>query len=153
MSSPTDHISLMYVMNILISSSHILPQDAGFLFANIPNKKCRLRFGPIVSYLIQIWRTAELHCKVSWKWHTLTPLFNNCSVLIGGRPILCSPWNNSNIRTLKNVYCDTGLCTFQDFRGKYNVPVHSFFFLPPTQVIFKSTGCLFAASTTYSPNI
>lgn len=72
------------------------------------------------------------------------------TVLTGGRPILCSPWNNSNIRTLKNVHCDTGLCTFQDIRGKYNVPAHSFFlffFLPPTQVIFKSTGCLFAAST------
>lgn len=86
------------------------------VFANILNKQCRLRFGPTVSQLIQLWRAAELQCKFSCKWHTPMPLFNNSSLLIGERPISHSSWNSRNIHTLKNVYCDTGLCTFQDIK-------------------------------------
>ena len=89
------------------------------LFANISNKQCRLRFGPTVSQLIQIWHAAELQCKISYKWHTLRLIFNSHGLLIGGRPISCSAWSNSNIRTLDEVYSDTRLRTFQDIRDRY----------------------------------
>lgn len=46
------------------------------LFANISNKQCRLRFGPRVLHLVQTWCVAELQCKVSCKWHTLTPILS-----------------------------------------------------------------------------
>ena len=98
------------------------------LFANISSKQCRVRFGPIVSQLIQTWRAAELQCKISCKWHTLTPIFNNHGLLIGGRPISCPTLRNSNIRIFADLYSDTGLRNFQDFRDRYNLPANSFFF-------------------------
>ena len=60
--------------------------------------------------------------------HTLTPIFNNHGLLIGGRPISCSTWCNSNVGTIDDLYRDTGLRTFQDIRNRYNLTANSFFF-------------------------
>lgn len=127
------------------------------LFANISNKQCRIHFSPTVSQLIQTWRAAELQYKISCKWYTLTPIFTNHGLLIGGRPISCSTWSNSNIRTFDEVYSDTGLSTFQDIRDRYNLPANSFFsicnldHLYRCMVLRDTNHHLFTHCTNYLP--
>ncbi len=99
------------------------------LFANISIKHCQLHFSVIISQLIQTWHAAEIQCKISCKWHTLTPIFNNMGLLIAGRPISCSAWSSCNVHTLGDIYNDSGLNSFQDIRDTYNLPASSFFFL------------------------
>ena len=56
-------------------------------FANVSDKQSLMRFRPIVSNFIRTWHIVESECKISCKWHTLSPLFNNEGLMIGGRPI------------------------------------------------------------------
>ena len=92
------------------------------LFANISDKLCQLRFGPIVSHLIRTWRTAERGCKISCKLHSHSPVYNNKGLLIGGRPISPSYWSGSNIHHLNDIYDNMGLRSFQDIRGSFDLP-------------------------------
>ncbi len=99
-----------------------------------------LRFGPIVSNVIRTWRLVESECKISCKWHTLSPLFNNKGLLIGGRPISPSYWSNSDIHYLKDIYSDTALRSFQDIRNSFNLPGSSFFFCLQIRSALKAYG-------------
>lgn len=84
----------------------------GCPLSNISDKQTMLRFGPLVSNVIQTWRLVEKHCKISCKWHTLSPLFNNKGLLIEGRPISPSQWRDKGIRYLNDLYMDTALDSF-----------------------------------------
>ena len=92
------------------------------LFSNVSNKQIMLRFGPLVSNGIRKWRLVEKKCKISCKWHRLSPLFNNKGRLIGGRPISSSHWSNSGIHYLKDLYNDTAIGSFQDIRTLSDQP-------------------------------
>lgn len=48
--------------------------------------------------------------------------------MIGGRPITASPWSNSTIRYLGDIFNESGLRSFQDVRDTYALPPSSFFF-------------------------
>ena len=100
----------------------------GVLFSDMSNSQCKRRFGPIVSFLIQTWRTVESLSKISCKWHTFSPVFHNERLMIGSRPIVASPWSNSNIRYLGDIFSGSGLSSFQDLRVNFALPAFSFFF-------------------------
>lgn len=91
-------------------------------------KQCRLRFGPLISHLLFIWRRAEKLAGCSSGWGPHSPIFNNDKLLIGGRPICFPDWERKNIRTLSDIYGEGGLLTFQDICKKYGTPRTSFFF-------------------------
>lgn len=101
----------------------------GVLFSNMSNSQCKLRFGPIVSFLIQAWRKAESLSGISCKWHTLSPIFHNKNLVIGGRPITASPWSNSNIQYLGDIFIGSGLRSFQDVRDAFALSHSSLFFI------------------------
>lgn len=37
------------------------------LFSNSSKKQCQLRFGPLISYLVLLWRQVETHCRLACK--------------------------------------------------------------------------------------
>lgn len=43
------------------------------LFSNVSDKQTMLRFGPLVSNVIQTWHLVEKHYKISCRWHTRSP--------------------------------------------------------------------------------
>ena len=55
-----------------------------FFFANISVRQSQLCCGPIVTHLIQVWRSVEKICDISCRWHLQSPIFNNKGLLIGG---------------------------------------------------------------------
>ena len=99
------------------------------LFSNVSDKQTMLHFGPLVSNLIRRWGLVKKEGKISCKWHTLSPLFNNKGLLIGGRPISYSHWSNSGVHYLKDLYVDAALGSFQDVRSSFNLPGSSFFYI------------------------
>ena len=70
------------------------------LFANI---SVRLRFGPIISHLVQVWRSVERYCNSSCRWRLYSPIFNNNDLLMGGGRITFPQWENGGIHPI-SVY-------------------------------------------------
>lgn len=110
------------------------------LFANISNKQCQLHFGPIISHLIKTWRLAESYCHVSCNWHTLSPLFNNKALLIGGRPITAPQWEQREVHYLKDIFSEVGLLPFSDLQNGFSLPCSSFFFYLQLRSALKAYG-------------
>ena len=110
------------------------------LFVNISNKQCQLRFGPIISHLMRTWRMVEKHCHISNIWHTLSPIFNNKALLIGGRPISAPPWEQGGVHYLKDIFNNYGLLSFSDIKNAFNLPGSSFFFYLQLRSALKAYG-------------
>lgn len=109
-------------------------------FSNISDKQTMLRFGPLISNVFQTWRLVEKGCKISCNWHSLSPLFNNKGLLIGGRPINPSHWTDTGIRYIKDLYTDTTLGSFQDIKISFNLPDSSYFFYLQIRSAMKAYG-------------
>lgn len=65
------------------------------LFANIPLNKCKLRFSPLVSHVLSVWRAVEKVCDIHSNWNPYSPIFNNDGLLIGKHPVKfgqCRQW-------------------------------------------------------------
>lgn len=110
------------------------------LFINMSKKQCQLRFGPIISHLVKVWRLAETHCHISCKWHTFSPIFNNKALLIGGRPISAPQWERKGVHYLGDIYNDQGLLSFSDIKDAFNLPGSSFFFYLQLRSALKAHG-------------
>ena len=110
------------------------------LFSNISNKQCQLRFGPIIAYLIKIWRLAEKFSSIDCKWHTYSPVFNNKSLLIGGRPAKAPQWEQQGIHYLKDICNDAGLLSFSNLQDSFNLPRSSFFVYLQLRSALKAQG-------------
>lgn len=110
------------------------------LFANISDRQTMLRFGPLISNVFHIWRLVEKECKISCKWHTLSPLFHNKALLIGGRPISPSNWSNTGVHYINDLYIDSCLGSFQGIRMLFNLPGSSFFFYLQIRSAMKAYG-------------
>lgn len=101
------------------------------LFANIPLKKCTLRFGPIVSHALSVWRAAEKACNILTNWNPYSPIFNNYGLLIGKRPIKfgqCRQWFDKGFHSLGDVMGDKGLHSFEELSIQFNLQSSTFFF-------------------------
>ena len=61
-------------------------------------KQAKQRLGPIVSYLLTVWRAAEKSLKPGQKWHLNTPIFNNYSLLTGKAPFTFPAWRDRGIQ-------------------------------------------------------
>lgn len=113
---------------------------ANFLHSNISISQCRLRFGPIISYLLSVWRKAEKLAGCSAAWGPHTPIFHNDKLLIGDQPIHFPSWERNNICTLGDIYGEGGLHTFQDICTKFGTPRASFFFYLQLRSSLKGSG-------------
>lgn len=110
------------------------------LFVNMSMKQCQLRFGPIIAHLMLVWRLAEKHCHISCRWHTVSPIFNNKALLIGGRPISAPQWEQGGVHYLKDIYNNSGLLSFSNIRDAFNLPGSSFFFYLQLRSALRAHG-------------
>ena len=62
------------------------------IFTNISIKQYQLRFGPLISHVIQIWCYSQKSCGILCPWHLESPIFNYNQILIGQRPVTFSQW-------------------------------------------------------------
>ena len=121
------------------------------LFVNISNKQCQLRFGPIISHLMRTWRMVEKHCHISNIWHTLSPIFNNKALLIGGRPISAPPWEQGGVHYLKDIFNNYGLLSFSDIKKCIQSARFFVFLLPTVKISAQGVRCPLARPFTHSP--
>src|SRR4029434_6740651 len=99
-----------------------------------------LRFGPIISHLMRMWRMVEKHCHISYIWHSLSPIFNNKVLLICGRPRLAPPWEQGGVHYLKDIFNNYGLLSFSDIKNAFNLPGSLFFFYLQLRSALKVYG-------------
>lgn len=121
------------------------------LHSNISLNQCRLKFGPIISYLIFIWRKVEKLSGCSSGWGPHCPIFNNDKLLIGGQPIQFPVWERNNITTLGDIYGERGLYTFQEICIKFGTPPSSFFFFLQLRSALKDSGVPLHSPLTLHP--
>jgi hypothetical protein len=113
------------------------------LFANIPLKKCTLRFGPLVSHALSVWRAAEKACNIRSNWNPYSPIFNNDGLLIGKRPIKigqCRQWFDKGIHSLGDLMGDKGLLSFEELSIQFNLQSSTFFFYLQLRAAMKAYG-------------
>lgn len=88
-----------------IEKNLVLPHRLeDLIYSAVPLKRSKLRFGPIVNFLLSTWCTVEKESKNSCKWHSNSPLFNNYSLLTGGGtlfiPRLEFSWYTCSLRCM-----------------------------------------------------
>lgn len=133
---PKAAVSWRPLEEVLVSPHRL--QD--IVYTNISIKQCRLRFGPLITHVIQTWRDTQKSCATQSRWHSHTPLFNNNQLLIGRQPIRFPQWENKGIHTLGDIYDNSGLRSFQDLSNWYDLPGTSFFFFLQIRAALKAHG-------------
>ncbi|KAI2659993.1 LINE-1 retrotransposable element ORF2 protein [Labeo rohita] len=119
------------------------------LFANIPSNKCKIRFGPLVSYAISVWGTVEKACGILSNWNPYSPIFNNHKLLIGKNPIYfgqCRHWYDKGIHSLGDIMDDKGLLSFEELCSQFNLQSSTFFFYLQLRAAMKTYGVPWSAS-------
>lgn len=113
------------------------------LFANTPLRECRARFGPILSHTIAVWRSVEKACGIISNWNPYSPIFNNGGILIDKSPIKptqCKHWFDKNVRSLGDIFGDSGLLSFEDLCIRFNIQRSTFFFFLQLRSAMKTYG-------------
>ena len=90
------------------------PQTPDLIHSALSCKQAKLRLGPIVSYLLTVWRAAGKSLKPAQKWHLNTPIFNNYSLLTGKAPFTFPAWRDRGIHVLGDVFDENGLRSFDE---------------------------------------
>lgn len=111
-----------------------------FLHSKISLNQCRLRYGPIISYLLLIWRKVGKLTGCATRWGPHSPIFNNDNLLIGGQPVYFPDWERNNICFLGDIYGETGLRSFEDICIIFDIPRSSFFFYLQLRSSLKDSG-------------
>ena len=99
-----------------------------FALVGISTKKCALRYGPIMAYMIQIFRAAEKFIKFKKTWCKTSPLWHNSRLLSGGKPFANKHWKEKGINTLQDISGESAILDFQELVSQYDVDKHSLFF-------------------------
>jgi len=110
------------------------------IYAEVPLKQAKMRFGPIIFNLLLTWKLATNNTHFKKKWHYHTPIFYNYNLLLGGRTVAYPMWMNNGIYLLGQLFNTNGLRTFQDLKGSYNLPGFSFFLYLQLRSALKAYG-------------
>lgn len=98
-----------------------------FLFLGLPTKKCNLQYGPILSYMLVVFRSVERYLKCKPNWYKSSPLWNNRHFISGGKPFINKGWSNKGIKVLQDINGEESILSFQDLVSKYDIDKHSLF--------------------------
>jgi len=110
------------------------------IYAGVPLKQAKLRFGPIIANVLITWKLVTKHTNLETKWHHYTPIFHNYNLLLGGRTLAYPIWSNNGIYLLGQLFNTNGLCTFQELQQQYNLPGFSFFLYLQLRSALKAYG-------------
>lgn len=111
------------------------------------SKKVLEKFGPIISNLLksgkQIMGVSNLYCES-------TPIWHNNNLCTGNKPFVSKWWVECGIYTLKDLYNDYGLKSFQILKDEFSLPGFSFFLYLRLRSALKAYGVPW--STKLSPH-
>lgn len=110
------------------------------LFAALSPKFCSAKFGPIIAHAIHCWQQVDTSMQWNSPWHTLTPVFRNNNLKLGGKPIIFPQWSEHGIRTLSDIMDADGLQSFTDLKNLFNLPGSSLFFYFQIRTAMKTYG-------------
>ncbi len=85
-------------------------------------RKCGLHYGPIFSYLLQVFKIVERFVDFKGIWCKSSTIWNNRNLITGGKPFTNRNWKDKGINTLQDIL------DFQDLCSQYGVDKHSLYF-------------------------
>lgn len=118
-----------------------------FLFSGFNHRKCILRYGPILSYTLQIFKKVETYFPSRTTWHNHSPLWHNVNLLSGRQPFNQPSWANKGILTLKDINGEKSILDFQDLVNKFNISPNTLF------IYFKIRAALKAHKTPWGKDL
>lgn len=99
-----------------------------FLFAGLTHEKCALRYGVIITYVLQTFVAVERFLHLKKRWYKHSPIWNNLNLLTGGKPFSLSAWAQKGIQGLEDIAGHNSILEFQDLASHYGISKNSFFF-------------------------
>ncbi|KAJ8286853.1 hypothetical protein GJAV_G00044100 [Gymnothorax javanicus] len=99
-----------------------------FLFCGLSSKHCALRYGPILSYMLNIFKKIEKFVGFTSKWHKSSPLWHNKYLLSEKKPFIQNLWAEKGIWAFGDINGNDSLPSFNELMALYNIPKHSLFF-------------------------
>ncbi len=100
------------------------PQDLPFTGIS---KKVLENVGPIILHSIKTWKASENIMGASDSYSDSTPIWHNNNLCTGNKPFVSKCWVECGIYTLKDLYNDYGLKSFQILEDEFSLPGFSFF--------------------------
>lgn len=91
-------------------------------------KKCTLYYGPILTYMLQVFRAVEKFINYKSVWCRSSPLWNNNHFISGGKPFSNKYWGSKGINTLQDIDGESTILDFQELVSRYGIDKHSLFF-------------------------
>lgn len=108
-------------------------------FTGIP-KKVLEKFGPIICHSIKTWRVAEKIMGASDSYCDSTPIWHNSNLCTRNKPFVSKCWANCGVYTLKDLYSDCGLKSFQILKDEFSLPGFSIFLYIRLRSALKAYG-------------
>ncbi len=106
------------------------------------SKSLTKTYGPIIAYsrvaLFYILR--QLHYRII--------IIYLCT---GNKPFVSKAWSDASVHTLKDIYCDNGLKSFQELSAEFSLPGFSFFLYLRLRSALKAYGVPWATNVLPHP--
>ena len=118
-----------------------------FLFSGLSIKHCALRYGPVLTYMLQIFRRVQKLVGVTSKWHKSTPIWRNNNLLSGNKPFFQNVWAGKGIWILEDLNGKDSLLSFNDLVSRYGIPRHPLYFY------FRLRSALKTHNVTWGPEL
>ncbi len=96
--------------------------------------------GLIISNTLSIWHCIQKHISIDCKYHELSPIRHNNSLLSGCTPFIFPQWSKQGIYVLGDIFNNQGLRSLQDLREHCSLPGSSCFFYLKLRTALKSYG-------------
>lgn len=109
-----------------------------FLFSGLSINHCTLRYGPVLTYMLQIIRQVERLVGFTSKWHKTSPVWHNNKLLSGNKPFIHDVWAEKGIWVIGDLNGEDSLLSFNDLVSLYGIPRHSLFFYFRLRSAFKA---------------
>lgn len=109
------------------------------LFSGV-SKSLKKTYGPIIECSLDAWKKVEKITGGPFLYTKTTPLWHNNRLCTGNKPFVFKAWSDAGVHTLKDIYCDKGLKSFQELSAEFSLPGFSFFLYLRLRSALKAYG-------------
>ncbi len=115
------------------------------------SKSLKKTYGPIIEYLLDVWKKVEKITGGPFLYTKTTPLWHNNRLCTGNKPFVFKTWSDSGVHTLNDIYCDDSLKSFRDLSAEFSLPGFSFFLYLRLRSALKAYGVPWATNVLTHP--
>lgn len=76
---------------------------------------------PILLHSKEVWKTVHKRCKISHLCQHYSSIWNNPQIKVGKKPLFWGQWFRSGIRTLKDLFNEDKLLSYDNLKEKFNL--------------------------------